>query len=270
MRGRCDRFRILIIGRANAGKTTILQKVCGTTEAPTIRNAKGRRTWKPKLLMPSRERGLHNIRDEMTFKSSPGYVFHDSRGFEAGGRGELDDVQAFISARSQEPEPKDQLHAIWYCIPMGDDRPFTRAEISFFSECGVGSVPVIAIITKFDAMDDKAFAELLDRGLSEDEARDEAPGHATKIFEEEIKGILYKNKYPPKGHVLLRDMNHDNATCDELVSCTAGAIDNVALKLLFVVIQQRNLVLCIQSAIDELVDQSYYLMTHTDLSLELD
>ena len=43
MRNRCDRFRILIIGRANAGKTTILQKVCGTTEAPIIRNAKGRK-----------------------------------------------------------------------------------------------------------------------------------------------------------------------------------------------------------------------------------
>ena len=26
---RCPHFRILIIGRANAGKTTILEKVCG-------------------------------------------------------------------------------------------------------------------------------------------------------------------------------------------------------------------------------------------------
>ena len=59
------------------------------------------------------KRGLHNIGDEMTFQSNSGFVFHDSRGFEAGGRGELDDVQAFISARSQEPEPKNQLHAIW-------------------------------------------------------------------------------------------------------------------------------------------------------------
>ena len=28
------RFRVLIIGRANAGKTTILQRVCNTTESP--------------------------------------------------------------------------------------------------------------------------------------------------------------------------------------------------------------------------------------------
>jgi GTPase SAR1 family protein len=29
-------FRVLIIGRANAGKTSILQRVCDTTESPEI------------------------------------------------------------------------------------------------------------------------------------------------------------------------------------------------------------------------------------------
>jgi septin family protein len=29
-------FRVLVIGRANAGKTTILQRVCDTTESPKI------------------------------------------------------------------------------------------------------------------------------------------------------------------------------------------------------------------------------------------
>ncbi len=38
-------FRVLIIGRANAGKTTILQRVCDTTQSPTIyrRNRDGKR-----------------------------------------------------------------------------------------------------------------------------------------------------------------------------------------------------------------------------------
>ena len=30
------RFRVLVIGRANAGKTSILQRICETTESPTI------------------------------------------------------------------------------------------------------------------------------------------------------------------------------------------------------------------------------------------
>ena len=32
---RCSRFRILVIGRANAGKTTILEKVCGVAKGTT-------------------------------------------------------------------------------------------------------------------------------------------------------------------------------------------------------------------------------------------
>ena len=38
-------FRVLIIGRANAGKTSILQRVCDTTESPAIyrRGKLGRR-----------------------------------------------------------------------------------------------------------------------------------------------------------------------------------------------------------------------------------
>jgi hypothetical protein len=41
LRQKFDRFRILIIGRANAGKTTILQKVCNTQENPEIYNSAG-------------------------------------------------------------------------------------------------------------------------------------------------------------------------------------------------------------------------------------
>ena len=34
-------FRVLIIGRANAGKTSILQRVCETTESPVIYRGEG-------------------------------------------------------------------------------------------------------------------------------------------------------------------------------------------------------------------------------------
>jgi len=35
------KFRVLIIGRANAGKTSILQRVCDTTESPVVYRQKG-------------------------------------------------------------------------------------------------------------------------------------------------------------------------------------------------------------------------------------
>ena len=36
LRAKYTRFRILVIGRANSGKTTLLQRVCDTTDDPCI------------------------------------------------------------------------------------------------------------------------------------------------------------------------------------------------------------------------------------------
>ena len=38
---RIGHFRILVVGRSNAGKTTLLQRVCNTTELPEIYNSEG-------------------------------------------------------------------------------------------------------------------------------------------------------------------------------------------------------------------------------------
>ena len=44
IRRQCPHFRILVIGKANAGKTTILRKVCNAKQGakPIIRDAEGR------------------------------------------------------------------------------------------------------------------------------------------------------------------------------------------------------------------------------------
>ena len=39
------RFRILIVGRANAGKTTILRGICNSTENPEIYDGNGNKVW---------------------------------------------------------------------------------------------------------------------------------------------------------------------------------------------------------------------------------
>jgi hypothetical protein len=62
------------------------------------------------------QRGEHNIELELSFSSHNGYVFHDSRGFEAGDDGELKIVQDFVRSRSQEKSLDDKLHAIWFVL----------------------------------------------------------------------------------------------------------------------------------------------------------
>ena len=58
VKGQFDRighFRILVIGRSNAGKTTLLQRVCNTTDRPDIYNSKGE---KVQYLIVQRHRSL--------------------------------------------------------------------------------------------------------------------------------------------------------------------------------------------------------------------
>ena len=59
------------------------------------------------------QRGEHDIENEMVFKSNPGFVFHDSRGFEAGGSSEFQTVKKFIANRAEQKILSDRLHAIW-------------------------------------------------------------------------------------------------------------------------------------------------------------
>ncbi|KAG2045970.1 hypothetical protein BDR06DRAFT_899966 [Suillus hirtellus] len=248
IREKIGRFRILVIGRANAGKTTILQRVCNTQDSPEIYNRAGTKVGYELMYF---QRGEHNIENEMVFKSSPGFVFHDSRGFEAGGESEFNMVKAFITCRSKETEITNQLHVIWYCIPMDEaSRSFTAGENKFFSECDTGTIPVIILFTKFDAFYDVAFKQLRDNGTPRKDATTLAPKHAEELFANgpQLK-FLNGLPRPPKCHVCLPDMDKDGADCRLLIERTVGILDNEVLVQLFVSTQQTNLELCMEYGI---------------------
>jgi GTPase SAR1 family protein len=46
-RSKVKHFRVLVIGRANAGKTTLLKKVCNSIEDPEIFNPSGKKVIPP-------------------------------------------------------------------------------------------------------------------------------------------------------------------------------------------------------------------------------
>jgi hypothetical protein len=60
------------------------------------------------------QRGEHDIEHELIFSRHNGYIFHDSRGMEAGSEDELKIVQDFVYHKSRERRLKDRLHAIWF------------------------------------------------------------------------------------------------------------------------------------------------------------
>ena len=55
-----------------------------------------------------------NIDDELVFTNHDGYLFHDSRGFEAGCEEEMNIVKDFVRRKSGEKLLKDRLHMIWF------------------------------------------------------------------------------------------------------------------------------------------------------------
>ena len=63
---------------------------------------------------------MNIIEYEITYPSNPHFVFHDSRGIEAGAETDsaseiqIEHIHAFINDRAQRKRIKDQLHAIWY------------------------------------------------------------------------------------------------------------------------------------------------------------
>ncbi|KAN0084354.1 hypothetical protein V8E55_007858 [Tylopilus felleus] len=111
------RFRILIMGRANAGKTTVLWGICSTTENPEIYDGDGNKIDLAQV-DGTRERGIHNIENELMFRSNDKLVFHDSQGFEAGSEEEFLQMKKFIADRANTTMLKKRIHVIWYCIPM--------------------------------------------------------------------------------------------------------------------------------------------------------
>jgi len=59
------------------------------------------------------QRGIHNIEDELIFRSNPGFIFHDSRGFEAGSVKELNLMKDFVTDRARTLKLEKRIHAIW-------------------------------------------------------------------------------------------------------------------------------------------------------------
>ncbi|KAI6139060.1 hypothetical protein BKA82DRAFT_4229569 [Pisolithus tinctorius] len=247
-----ERFRILVMGRANAGKTTILQRVCNSTEKPEIFDGKGNKM-DGVVVQGTLGRGYHNIEQEVVFQSNPRFVFHDSCGFEAGTVQQFDQMRGFVAERGATMRVNERIHAIWFCIPMTDyHRTVTAAEQKFFNECDTGHVPVIVLLTKVDALYLPALRGLLDEGFAIAEAKERAAEKQGELLEkwlDHIKQELGKCKFPPKGYVSLQKMHQDSADCSALMQCTANVLNEEGLQRLLISTQQSSIALCVQYAV---------------------
>ena len=115
-----------------------------------------------------------------------------------------------------------------------------------------------------DALDSKAWNELVGQNMSREQAKQRAPEHSLSIVKGQYLSDLLAMRYPPKGGVYMRgiitavashsnrligftgDMNQESTECSQLIQETVSVLDDSNLQLLLVSTQQVNLELCIK------------------------
>ncbi|KAJ7694710.1 hypothetical protein B0H14DRAFT_3175037, partial [Mycena olivaceomarginata] len=258
------KFRVLILGRANAGKTTILERLTGASMDEA-------EVWRHGRILPGQtvkgqiDRGLHNINDEICFRPKPGFVFHDSRGVEAGSATELSTVQQFIEERSSAVKDlRTQLHVIWMCLPLDECRELFESERDIFRLLkGTAKVPLVVIFTKRDGAVSKETSQILmdspgntHSRSSRKEARSKAELeiiNRVKELEGELRGLgLTDNTtvFLTTGGIFI-DIGVDGGmemptvdaekSCQQLINLTEECLTGPRIKTLLSVVWGRNL-----------------------------
>ncbi|KAH8822455.1 hypothetical protein DL96DRAFT_351899 [Flagelloscypha sp. PMI_526] len=245
LKKQCGSFRVLVIGRANAGKTTICQKMCNTTGKAVARDTLGKKV----EVSPSKERGVHDINREIVYPDNPGFIFHDSCGLEAGSDAEKATIFKFIRSRSKAQFLSQQLHCIWFCIPMNDGRPWIDAEKSFFSE-DRSKVPTILIFTKCDALETKYFP-LEPKSLTVLHRKK----NVQKRISYELEALKHQanaSAHGPDAVLQLKNMHKKETDCADLTKATLASINIEALRMLLVSVQANSLDANVSSAVQGL------------------
>lgn len=93
-------IRVLVCGNTGVGKSTLINKTFGVDVTQTM----------------NRSRGIHDVREEITFEGRPDLVVHDSAGFEAGTQDEFTAIENFLKDKSSCEDVMDRLHVVSRCV----------------------------------------------------------------------------------------------------------------------------------------------------------
>ncbi|KAL8747748.1 MAG: hypothetical protein Q9190_000406 [Brigantiaea leucoxantha] len=178
----CPKFRILVAGQTGSGKSTLCSKVFNVSAEHGEFG----------ISHHSRGTLIHQVWNEITFPGqNEEIILHDSGGFEAGDTAGLDEIRKFIKSRLKSTTLAEQLHCIWYCIPLTGHRHIQSAEKIFFNDFDLGDIPVVAVFTHFDEVENKYEFELMKKHQREHpttlipkDLRDRANAFAVRDYDE--------------------------------------------------------------------------------------
>jgi len=142
------RLRVLCVGRAGVGKSSLINRVFSVKEAVVS-------DWKP---------GHADIEQEFTCSAgNQAFLLHDSEGFEPGDTKTFDIVSRFVlQRRNSSVSHKDRLHAVWLCaeMPRAGGRIFEAGDEKLLKLAYETQTPLVVVFTKYDLLVRTKWAEL--------------------------------------------------------------------------------------------------------------
>ncbi|KAF8258741.1 hypothetical protein EI94DRAFT_1814686 [Lactarius quietus] len=182
-----ERFRILVIGRAGVGKSSLINRVFGLKRKQEL------------APVEDNQAGYAEIEREFVSNDNELFVLHDSKGFEPGDLENFKTVSNFIKDRLQKPLLKDRIHGIWLCVdtPTAGGRVFETGDEKLLEFVHEKGVPLVLVFTQYDRLErTKAFQLRGNKEIKETDRADRSKEDANKAFETCLESLNLKSGTP--------------------------------------------------------------------------
>ncbi|MCJ1431669.1 hypothetical protein MMC27_001024 [Xylographa pallens] len=263
------KFRILVIGQAGVGKSTLCSKILGISEDSAGVSSRGIGT------------PIGKVWEETTFPGqNDNLILHDSGGFEAGSELAMQEIKKFVESRKKEPKMADQ-----YCISCSGHRPYQQAEKYFFEGIDTGPIPVIVVFTQYDLRVREHFSDWIDshdETLSMEQGRQVAAEKAFEDYDQHYKGALptqIKNSTRfsicrvgfSKGSETKGDGHEstDSFGTTALIAATLNGLNSDRLRLIWMVAQRQRVDYLLKASVERCIDHFWTVQKYSKIPVPL-